>query len=66
MERAQHDDDNLRRRLSPEQRETFDTAASPAERDAVIEEFRQAHIDKALHEAVTAESPRTSGGRRHP
>ncbi len=54
MERPQHDDDNLRRRLSPEQRETFDAGASPAERDAIIKEFRQAHIEKALHEAVTA------------
>jgi len=52
MEPAQPD--NLRRRLSPEQRETFDAAASPAERDAVIKGFRQAHIEKALHEAVTA------------
>jgi len=52
MERTQHDDDNPRRRLSPEQRETFD-AASPAERDG-IKEFRRAHIEKALHEAVTA------------
>lgn len=54
MERTQHDDDNLRRRLSPEQRETFDAAASSAERDAVIEGIRQAHIEKALNEAVTA------------
>ena len=54
MERAQYDDDNLRRRLSPEQRETFAAAASPTERDAVIKGFRQAHIEKALHEAVTA------------
>ncbi len=53
MERAQHDDNLRRRRLSSEQRETFD-AASPAERDAVIKEFRQAHIEKALHEAATA------------
>jgi len=52
MERAQPD--NLRRCLSPEQREAFDAAASPAERDAVIKGFRQAHIEKALHEAVTA------------
>ncbi len=54
MEPAQHDDDNPRRRLSPEQRKTFDAAASPAERDAVIKGFRQAHIEKALHEAVNA------------
>ncbi len=54
MEHAQHDDDNLRRRLSSEQRETFDAAASPAERNAVIKEFRQAHIERALHEAATA------------
>lgn len=54
MARAQHDDDNLRRRLSPEQRDTVDAAALPAERDAVIKGFRQAHIEKALHEAITA------------
>lgn len=54
MERAQHDDDNLARRLSPEQRKTFDAAASPTEREAVAKGFRQAHIEKALHEAVTA------------
>lgn len=54
MDRAQHGDDNLRRLLSPEQRETFDAAALPAERDAVIKGFRQAHIEKALHAAVTA------------
>lgn len=54
MERTQPDDDNPRRRLSPEQREAFDVAASPAERDAVIEGFRRAHVETALHEAVTA------------
>jgi len=53
MERTRHDDDDPRRRLSPEQRETSDAAASPAERDG-IKEFRRAHIEKALHEAVTA------------
>ncbi len=54
MERTRHDGDNLRRRLWPEQRETFAAAASPAERHAVIEGIRQAHIEKALHEAVSA------------
>jgi len=54
MEHAQHDDDNPRRRLAPEQRETFAAAASSAERDAVTKAFRQAHIEKALHAAVTA------------
>jgi hypothetical protein len=54
MGRPQHRRDDLRRRLSPEQRERLAAAASPAERDVVIEEVRHAHLDKALDEAVIA------------
>lgn len=55
MECAQHDNrDNLRCRLSPEQRAGFDAAASATERGTVVKEFRQGHREKALDEAVGA------------
>ncbi len=54
MTRAQHDHDRLRRRLFPEDQEMFDAVVSPAERDAGAKGSCQAHIEKALDEAVTA------------
>ncbi|MEO5851108.1 MAG: hypothetical protein ABIQ15_01220 [Nocardioides sp.] len=54
MAHAQHGEDDPRRRLAPEWRETVAVAASPAERDEVIKGFRQAHLVKALRGAVAA------------
>ena len=54
MERTRPRDNHLRGRLSLEQRERFDAAASPAERDALIEEVRRTHVEEALAEAVAA------------
>ncbi len=52
MERTRPRDNHLRGRLSLEQRERFDAAASPAERDALIEEVRRTHVEEALAAAA--------------